>query len=298
MTDWKTRLGATGVWSAELHFGDQGAAADTAAELEELGFGAVWFPGGFGGPVFDMGANLLAATSRVTVAIGVVNMWMHAAQEVAGGRARLEGAHPGRFLVGLGISHPAFVDTDDAKRYTKPLSSARAYLDDLDAATPPVPAAGRMLAALRPRMRELARDRCAGIHSYFVPPAHTARARATLGPDAVLAPAHAVVLESDATRAREIARGYTGTYLALPNYVNNLLDLGYDEEDVRGAGSDRLVDDLVAWGDAGAIHRKLDAHRAAGADHVCVQVVSDGWGAPPFAPPREAYRELAGALVA
>jgi probable F420-dependent oxidoreductase len=298
VTDWKRRLGATGVWSAELHFGDQGAAGDTAAELEELGFDAIWYPGGFGGPVFDMGRNLLAATRRITVAIGVLNMWMHSPQATADGRAELETAHPERFLVGLGISHPAFVDTDDTKRYARPLSSARAYLDGLDSATPPVGADARVLAALRPRMRELARDRTSGIHSYFVPAAHTAVARETLGPDALLAPMHAVVLERDATRAREIARTYTRTYLALPNYVNNLLELGYDEADVVGGGSDRLVDDLVAWGDAETVHRKLGAHRDAGADHVCLQVVGTGWGAPPFAAPRAAYRELAGALVA
>lgn len=298
MTDWKTSLGSTGIWSAELHFGDQGAAADTAAELEELGFDAIWYPGGFGGAVFEMGANLLAATERIPVAIGVLNMWMHTPQDAAEGRAALDSEHPGRFLLGLGISHPAFVDTEDTKRYAKPLSSARTYLDGLDAARPPARAEARVLAALRPRMRELARDRTAGIHSYFVPPAHTALARETLGPDAVLAPAHAVVLERDAARAREIARQYTCQYLALPNYVNNLLDLGYGEDDTADGGSDRLVDDLVAWGDADTVHRKLDAHREAGADHVCLQVIGVGWGAPPFAAPREAYRELAGALIA
>lgn len=297
MTEWKQQIQTTGVWAAELHFGDPGAAAEAAAELEELGYGAIWYPGGFGGPVFDIGMNLLSATREITVAIGVLNMWMHTPEETAAGRYEIDRAHPGRFLTGLGISHPSFVDTDEVKRYAKPLASARAYLDGLDAAPQPLDAGDRLLAALRTKMRELARDRTAGIHSYFVPPAHTAVAREVLGPDAVLAPEHAVVLERDATRAREIARGYVGTYLALPNYVNSLLELGYDEADLADGGSTRLIDDLVAWGDADMIHRKLQAHRDAGADHIAMQVVGDGWGAPPFAPPLAAYRELAGALV-
>jgi probable F420-dependent oxidoreductase len=298
MTDWKTALGRTGVWSAELHFGDEGEAADTAAELEGLGYGAIWYPGAFGGRVFDMGENLLAATARIPVAIGILNLWKHTPAETAAGRARLEAAHPGRFLLGIGVSHPAFVDSADDRRYRTPLSAMRSYLDDLRQADPPVPGEGCVLAALRPRLRALARERTAGVHSYFVPPAHTAVTREALGPDALLAVAQAVVLERDASRAREIARNYTGTYLAMPNYANNLLDLGFSEHDIAGAGSDALIDALVAWGEVDAIHRKLAAQRDAGADHVCLNVITEQWGGPPFTPPRAQYRELAGALVA
>jgi probable F420-dependent oxidoreductase len=298
MTDWKTAMGRTGVWSAELHFGDQGEAADTAAELEALGYGAIWYPGAFGGPVFDMGENLLSATDGIPVAIGILNLWKHAPEEAAAGRSRLEAAHPGRFLLGIGVSHPSFVDGARAQRHRSPLSTMSAYLDGLQSADPPVPDAGIVLAALRPRLRALAGQRTAGVHTYFVPAEHTALTREALGPGALLAVAHAVVLESDATRAREIARRYTGTYLAMPNYAGNLLGLGYAEHELADGGSDRLIDALVAWGDADAIHRTLGAHHDAGADHVCVNVLSDGWGGPPFAPPREQYRELAGALVA
>ncbi|HEX4108185.1 MAG TPA: TIGR03620 family F420-dependent LLM class oxidoreductase [Solirubrobacteraceae bacterium] len=297
MSHWKAGLGRVGVWSAELHFGDQEEAADTAAELEALGFGAIWYPGAFGGPVFDMGANLLAATSTVPVAIGILNLWMHDPAEAAAGRARLEEAHPGRFLLGIGVSHRAFVDREDAQRYRQPLSAMKGYLDDLRAADRPVPADGIVLAALKPRMRALAAERTAGIHSYFVPAEHTARTREALGPDALLAPAHAVVLERDAARAREIARRYTAMYLPLPNYSRNLLDLGFSEQDVAGAGSDRLIDALVAWGDPATIAAKVRAHHDAGADHVCVTVLTEGWGGPPFAPPREQYRQLAEMLL-
>jgi probable F420-dependent oxidoreductase len=171
------------------------------------------------------------------------------------------------------------------------------YLDAMDAApyAGPMPSDGvpRVLAALRPRMTELARDRSAGSHPYFVPPEHTAKARDILGAEPFLAPEQAVVLETDATRARERARTHVARYLELPNYTNNLLRYGFEEDDIRGAGSDRLVDAIVAWGDEAAIAERVRAHLDAGADHVCIQVVGVEPGELPLAP----WRRLAAALV-
>jgi probable F420-dependent oxidoreductase len=294
-------LGGVGVWSTAFRGDDEVELADAAAELEELGYSALWFPGLGGGPLFDWAATLLEATTEVAVATGILNVWMHEPAEAAAGRARLAEAHPGRFLLGLGISHPVLVDRDQPGRYRRPLAAMRAYLDELDAAEPPVPRDERCLAALAPRMLELARERTAGSHPYFVPPEHTRLAREALGPDALLAPEQAVVLEQDRTRAREIARAHVAFYLGAVNYTNNLLRVGYGEEDFADGGSDRLVDALVACGDEEAIRRRVQEHFDAGADHVCIQVL-----APPEGPSgspwrtdlaRADWRELAPALI-
>jgi probable F420-dependent oxidoreductase len=287
-------LGRVGIWSGELRrHEDTGAIAAAAAELEELGYSALWIPGSAGGDVLGAADRLLAATRSVPVATGILNVWMHDPQEVAVEHARLQAAHDGRFLLGLGISHAPLVDAGDPGRYRRPLTKMRSYLDELDAASPPVPVAERILAALGPRMLELARDRSAGAHPYFVPVEHTRAAREALGDGPLLAPEQAVVLETDATRARERARTHVARYLELPNYTNNLLRYGFEEDDIRGAGSDRLVDAIVAWGDEAAIAERVRAHLEAGADHVCIQVVGVEPGELPLAP----WRRLAAALV-
>jgi probable F420-dependent oxidoreductase len=291
-------LSGFGVFGAEFHFGDQAAAAEAAIELEELGYTAIWYPGVLGGPVFDIAANLLGATRSIPVAIGVLNIWSHEPGDVATGLGQVEKAHRGRFVLGLGASHAQVVnDEDRPERYQKPLSKMSAYLDALDAASPSVPAQSRMLAALGPKMLQTARSRSAGAHPYFVTPDHTRAARESLGPNAVLAPEHAVVVESDPAVAREIARKYTSLCLGLPNYSNNLIRLGWSEDDVRDGGSDRLIDQLVAWGAPEKIRAQLDLHIEAGADHVAVHVLHEGWGAPPFAPPLAQWRALAPALT-
>jgi probable F420-dependent oxidoreductase len=283
-----------GIWSAELRrHEDEAAANEAAAELEELGYTALWFPGGQGGPVLDVARRLLGATRRVPVATGILNVWMHDPAEVARERAALAEAHPGRFLLGVGIGHRSAVDAKfDPGTYRKPLSTMRAYLDALDAATPPVAPEDRALAALGPKMLELARDRSAGAHPYFVGVEHTRAARAALGDGPLLAPEQAVVLETDPETARAIARTHTERYLRLPNYTNNLLRHGLTEDDIRDAGSDRLIDTVVAWGDVATIKARIDEHVAAGADHVCVQVIT---GRPDELPLPE-WRELAAAL--
>jgi probable F420-dependent oxidoreductase len=267
------QLAGVGVWDWGLRGDDRGEVGDAVAELEELGYSAIWFPGGSGGPVLDMAENMLRATRRVPIATGILNVWMHDPLDVAAGRARLAEEHPGRFLLGLGAGHAPQLDPGVWRR---PLSKVRDYLDALDSASEPPPVEERCLAALGPRMLELARDRTAGAHPYFVPVEHTRRAREILGPDTLLAPEQAVVLETDSARAREIGREHTASYLRAENYANNLRRLGYTDEDLADGGSDRLVDDLVAWGDVERIRARIDEHFAAGADHVCIQVLPRG----------------------
>jgi probable F420-dependent oxidoreductase len=286
-------LGPVGVWSAALRYGDRGEAREAALELETLGFGTLWIPGGIGGDVFESASALLDATGRVVVATGILNLWMHAPGEVAAGHARLTSEHPDRFLLGVGVSHAVLVDAEHPGRYTRPLAVTRRYLDQLDAASPPVPVAERALAALGPGMLALARDRTRGAHPYLVTPDHTRLAREVLGAGPLLAPEQSAVLETDPARAREVARRHLAIYLGLPNYVNNLRRLGFSGDDVAPPGSDRLVDGVVAWGDVGAVAQRVEAHRDAGADHVCVQVLTTDLRVAP----RDAWRELAPALA-
>jgi probable F420-dependent oxidoreductase len=287
-------LSGTGVWSGALRYGDRGDINDAAAELEGLGYAAIWVPGGAGGDIFGDCSALLEATERATVATGILNIWMHEAQDVAEGHAALTAAHPGRFLLGLGVSHSALVDREDEGRYRKPMAVTKAYLDALDAATPPVPVEERALAALGPRMLELSRDRTRGAHPYLANPDHTRIAREVLGDGPLLMPEQPVVLETDPATARELARGHFTIYLTLPNYVNNLRRLGFTDDDFADGGSDRLVDGIVAWGDEAAIAQRVQEHFDAGADHVCIQVITPrGFQTLP----REQWRALAPALV-
>ncbi len=205
----------------------------------------------------------------MTVASGIVSIWRASPADIAAAVADLDAQYPGRFVLGLGASHAVL-----AEDYARPYAHMVEYLDALDGAGGAVAADRRVLAALGPRMLELGGRRAAGVHPYFVPVEHTARARQVLGDGPLLAPEVTVVLERDPARARELARTFTAGYLALPNYANNLRTLGFDEEDLTGGGSDRLVDAVVAWGDLDAIAAHVGAHYEAGADHVCVQVVS------------------------
>jgi probable F420-dependent oxidoreductase len=281
-------LGRIGIWSSELRFGDKAAADAAAAELEDLGYGALWFPGGIGGNLLADVDRLLAATKRATIATGILNIWKHAAADVGAWWRGLPAQSQSRVLLGLGVSHGPII----GEGYGRPVATMRAYLDGLDAEG--VPAAHLCLAALGPKMLELSRDRTAGAHPYLVTPEHTALARKTLGPGALLAPEQAVILETDPARAREIARLSLQRYMALPNYVNNWRRLGFSEDDVTQP-SDRLCDALCAWGDADEIAQRVQAHLDAGADHVCLQVVRGPVGADQSLP-IQAWRELAKAL--
>jgi probable F420-dependent oxidoreductase len=279
-------LGPVGIWGPQLRFGDPAEANEAAAELEELGFGALWIPD-VGGPVLEAVQRLLGATGRATIATGILNVWMHDAADVAAGQARIEQEHPGRFLLGLGISHAPIVDAEQPGRYARPLATMRSYIDELDAAGG---GSRRVLAALGPKMLALARERTLGAHPYLVPVEHTGFARDALGAERLLAPELTVVLEPDAARARELARGDLAHYLGLPNYTNAWRRLGFSDDDVAAGGSDRLLEALYAWGGLDGIARRLAEHRAAGADHVCFRVVAD---APPDVFPRAEWRELA-----
>src|SRR3954464_5043937 len=284
------RLGGTGIWSAQLRYGDAGEAAAVAGELEGLGYVALWIPD-VGGDLFTPLGNLLGATTTATIATGILNIWMHTPQETADGHARLVGEYGPRFLCGIGISHQPFIDqVKEPGTYTNAIQTVSRYLDGLDAAPTPLAAEDRVIAALGPKMLELARSRTAGTHPYLVTPELTRSARAGVGTDGLVASEQAVVLETDATKARDIARIHLRTYLGLPNYVNNWKRQGFTEDDVADGGSDRLVDALVVWGDVDAIARRVADHHAAGAAHVCVQVLADG-------SPVETWRELAPALV-
>jgi probable F420-dependent oxidoreductase len=281
-------VGATGIWSPQLREGDPRHVAEAAAELEEIGFGTIWVPGREHDDLEERLRLLLSSTERITVATGIVSIWTHPANATADLHTRLTAEFPGRFLLGLGVSHAPAV----GGRYQKPLTEMVRFLDVLDEADPPVPQAERVLAALAPRMLALARERALGSHPYLVTPEHTRIARETLGPDALLAPEQTVVLEEDPDTARTIARGWLARYLQLPNYTSNWLRTGFDQEDVERGGSDRLVDALVAWGGVDAVRAKVDAQRTAGADHVAIQVVT----ADPAELPREQWRRIASAF--
>jgi probable F420-dependent oxidoreductase len=275
----RERLGRIGVWMGMLALEPASRERAIAERMETLGYGALWFGESLTNrEALSHAAILLAATQRITVATGIANIWARDAAAAANGANALNEAFDGRFVLGLGVSHAPLVNSR-GHDYARPLAAMRAYLDALDGheyggPVPPRPP-DRLLAALGPRMLELARDRAAGAHPYFVPTEHTRRARALLGPDRFLAPEQAVVLESDPVRARELARRHMSGYLKLPNYVNNLRNLGYDNADLDGDPSDRLVDAIVAWGDVDAIVARVRDHLDAGADHVAVQAYAD-----------------------
>jgi probable F420-dependent oxidoreductase len=275
----RERLGQVGVWLGALGGApiDQERAA--ARRIEELGYGSLWCGEIVGAKeAFAHQSILLAATERIVTGTGIANIWARHPSAMQGGGATLGAAYPGRFVLGIGVSHALIVELS-GQTYAKPLAFMESYLDGMDAAVGfdpptdiPVP---RLLAALRPKMLDLARDRADGAHPYFVPPSHTPRAREALGPAQLLIPEQAIVVESDPAEARRVARGHMKTYLQLPNYVNNLLHLGYGDDDIADGGSDRLVDAIVAWGDEDAIWARVREHLDGGADHVLLQPLGD-----------------------
>ena len=284
-------LSGVGIWNAHLRYGDPAESAEAAAELEELGYSALWIPD-VGGPVLDAVAHLLASTRQTVIATGILNLWMHEPSDVAASYASLTETHGQRFLLGIGCSHAPLIDSTEPGRYRRPLAATRSYLDALDAAETPVPVENRVLAALGPKMLELSATRAHGAHPYLVTPEHTHQAREVLGEGPLLLPEQTVVLADDAETARAVGTDWLRAYLALPNYANNFLRSGFSAEDLSSV-SDRLFEAIIAWGDEDAIARRVSAHKQAGADHVCVQVLT----AEPREFPREQWRRLAAALV-
>lgn len=291
------QLGRIGVWTSALDAQPAVQAQAAARELEGMGYAAIWIPESVRREVLSNAGLLLAGTSRIVVATGIANIYARDATTMAAGQKTLAEAYPGRFLLGLGVSHQPNVEQVRGHVYGKPVTTMRAYLDAMEKApyqsVEPPERPHTILAALGPNMLKLAAERTSGAHPYFVPVEHTRQARRILGPGAWLAPEQAVVLETDPGRARAIARSHTKSYLRLPNYVNNLRRLGYTEADVTGAGSDRLVDDIVAWGDLDQVAARVRAHLEAGADHVGVQVIAED----PRALPMAAWTTLAARLL-
>jgi probable F420-dependent oxidoreductase len=292
-------IGRVGIWSGQFDFSPAHVVRDAAREVQDLGFRALWTGEAVGREVLTAAQLLLAATDTLVVATGIANIWARDALAMAAGQLAIGEAFPERFILGIGVSHQPLLDVR-GQDYTKPLSFMRAYLDGMDKgydvyrAVAPDSPPPRVLAALGPKMLELAAERADGAHTYFVPPEHTADARERLGANKILAPEQVCVLSTDPAVAREIARRHTSSYLRLANYTNNLKRFGFDDADFADGGNDRLVDTICAWGDVGAIAARVKAHLDAGADHVAVQVlVDDRRGLP-----RKEWAELAPALLA
>jgi probable F420-dependent oxidoreductase len=290
-------LGRIGVWSFALETLPAAEERDAAAEIESLGFGAIWIPEAVESrEIFSHAGWLLASTDRVVVAAGIASMWARDPTATANGWRMLSDAYPGRFLLGLGVSHAGSVGRR-GHEYRRPWSAMRDYLDAMDragsTAPEPDPSPRMVLAALGPKMLGLAAERTLGAHPYFVPVEHTAFARQRLGPGPVLAVEQTVVLEADHGEARRIARMFAAGYLDTPNYARNLRRMGWTDADVQGQGSDALVDAVVGWGDVDKIAVRVRQHLDAGADHVCVQVVNEDEADPCLSE----LRELAPALL-
>jgi probable F420-dependent oxidoreductase len=266
------RLGPVGVWSMELRGSGNPAIQAAAAELDELGLRALWIPGLDGSGVLDDADQLLAAAPHASVVLGVLGIWGQSAGDVANHVARLDRNRGPRTVVGLGVSDPNAAK-NHGRDYGNPIESMAAYLDDLDAAATPVPAARCVLGAMGPRMVALAADRVAGIHPFLVTPQYSANQRAAIGQDPLIAPHQAVVLDTDPERARAAARDGVGMFIGFPAYQNNLRRLGYGDSDLVPGGSDRLIDELVAWGTIDDVEQRLREHLVAGADHVAVHVL-------------------------
>ena len=283
-------LGAFGVYTFDFEHQPAARIRDNARELEELGWRALWVPEVAHREAFTHAGLLLSATTNLRVVNGIAQIWWHPAQATRGAVTLLADAYPGRHVLGIGFGgapHPG----------VSPLAAMRDYLDELDAqdGTGPAPASPvrRVLAAYGPKMLALARDRAAGAHTYHVPVAHTAQAREILGPDAVLAVEHAVVLDTDPATARRTAREHLVPYLSSPFNIAKFRRMGYSEDDLADGGSDRIVDDLVFWGEPDSVADRLRQHRAAGADHVAVQVI----GTEPGGSAMPHWRRLAEVLL-
>jgi len=289
-------LGRYGIWTSALDRQPAAVARAAARRMEQLGFGALWVGESFRREAFANSSLLLAATERLVVATGIASIWARDAQAMRAGQLTLAEAYPERFLLGLGVSHVPLVNPR-GHLYDRPYSAMKAYLAAMreaqyDAPRPSVDPT-TVLAALGPRMLDLAAEQADGAHPYFVPVAHTALARARLGEGKLLCPEQAVVLERLPDKARMVARRHTTAYLKLPNYRHNLQRLGFTEAEMADGGNDRLVDSVVAWGGPEEIAKRVRQHIEMGADHVAIQVISED----PFEVPIPAWEALASELL-
>ncbi|MEX1207003.1 MAG: TIGR03620 family F420-dependent LLM class oxidoreductase [Acidimicrobiia bacterium] len=248
--------------------------------IEELGYGAIWFPESRGREAFTAASLVLEATERIVVATGIASIWARDPMATAFGAFGLSEAYPGRFVLGLGVSHAPSV-TRRGQQYLRPLQRMAEYLDALETVSTPIAGADApavVLAALGPRMLALGASRTTGVHPYFSPVEHTRLARELVGPGPLIAPEQAIVIDADAATARQTARAHMAGYLALDNYRRNLLRLGWPDRDLDEGGTDPVVDSVVGWGDAATVANRLRAHLDAGADHVSIQPLGDPFG--------------------
>ena len=289
--------GRVGLWTVALDALEVPAAREQVAALDAQGWDALWFGEAYGREAFTAAALYLAASERLVVATGIASIYGRDAVSANAAARTLEAAFPGRFLLGLGVSHAPMVERMRGHSYGKPIAAMREYLDAMDAA--PYLAAGgtapppRVLAALGPAMLALARERAQGAHPYLVTPEHTASARETLGAEGFLAVEQAVVLSDDPEVVRRRAHAHLEIYTGLPNYRNSWFRQGFTEDDAVRGGSDRLKSALVVGGDEQAVLDRVRAHLDAGADHVCLQVLGDG----PFDVPAQDWERLAPAVA-
>jgi len=289
-------LGPVGIWQGVLDAHPAGVVREVVAELDEAGWPTLWIPETVSRDPFVSAAIMLEATDNLQIATGIASIWARDPMTTANASLTLNEAYDGRFVLGLGVSHHTLTEWVRKHDYSKPLTKMREYLERMDASmfrgVQPEKPTMRLLAALGPRMLELSASAADGAHPYFVPVEHTEIARTAIGPDAYLATEQMVVLETDPSVAREIARAHMAVYLGLPNYANNLMRLGYTEEEITNA-DDRVVDAIVAWGTLDDVLDRVKAHHDAGANHVCIQVLE----ADRTAVPLDAWRAIGDAVL-
>lgn len=289
-------IGHFGIWTSLLDLQPTTRVREIVSELDEMGWGCLWRPESTGRDPLVSAALWLDACPRMAVATGIAQTYARHPMTTMAATRTLDEAFPGRFLLGLGVSHAPLVEGVRGLDYSTPLADMEAHLDAMDAAPftalAPEGRPPRILAALGPKMLALAAAKAEGAHPYFTTPDHTVTAREILGPDKFLAPEHMVIIDTDAERARRVARANMERYLQLPNYTRNLARLGFTEHDITSV-SDRLVDAIVLWGDVDSIVPRVREHIEAGADHVCLQPLVED----PTEPPMDQYRELAAALL-
>ncbi len=290
-------LGKIGVWSWLDHL-SANEAVELAQRAEGWGYSALWIPEAVGRDPFSLIGFLAGRTERMIYASGIANIYARDAMATKAIWKTISELAPDRFILGLGVSHQHLVSGQRGHDYKKPLSTMRSYLEAVDKALymgkAPEHDAPIVLGALRDKMLGLAASAAQGAHPYLVPPAHTRHAREVMGPDALLCPEQMVLAETDATRAREIARGALKMYVQLPNYQNNLKQFGFTDADFADGGSDKLVDQMVCWGDPEKIAATLQEHLDAGANHVCIQSFRADGG---MGPDEELLRTLARMLA-
>lgn len=288
-------IGKVGIWQGVFDGQPAGAVREAVAELDELGWPCLWVPETVSRDPFVAAAMMLESTTNLRIATGIASIWARDAMTTANATKTLNEAYDGRFLLGLGVSHHTLTEWVRKHDYSKPLTTMRQYLEQMDKSmfkgVEPAEPPSRVIAALGPKMLALSAELADGAHPYFAPVEHTAVARDIVGPDKMIATEQMVVLETDQDKARTIARKSMAVYLGLPNYANNLLRHGFTEEDITDV-SDRLVDAIVCWGDTDTIVNRVAEQHAAGANHVCVQVLN-GDGSVPM----DEWRELASALI-